>query len=454
MFKKLYSNKYFPLVLQIVSLVVFIVILSLGIGITTDNVKFAKILRNTNLGTLVVWSYWWPLIVVTAVFLGRHWCTICPIELITHSISFLSLKKRVPNWLKNGWGITALYACILLIGIETLSIHRVPNGMAFYLLTLVALAVIATIIFDKRSFCSYLCPVGNLLGLYSLFSKWGIRVKDSSKCSKCKEMTCVSKDNRNKFLERSCTSNIHPKNLDIQSRACIMCTQCIKSCSHNNVSLQKVDRVYNSTTSSRIKGAEVGMIVLLTGFISYEILSSWSLSNQMLHFLPNYFINEFGMIGKVAKLFNTLFVFVLMPVCFYAVLSSIIYFIEDKHHSIISILKRSALYILPMIAFGHVFKAMLKTTSRLPYWKYALDKPFGIINAQKILEGEVHLTHMSWISPLVIFLGVSGLLFAYRLSVKKILKDLDIMSHSRLVYIIILTIYLLFILSGPISSLF
>lgn len=54
-----------------------------GLAADTGDMKFAKVLRNTNLANLIVWSYWWPIIILSAIFLGRVWCMVCPMELVT-----------------------------------------------------------------------------------------------------------------------------------------------------------------------------------------------------------------------------------------------------------------------------------------------------------------------------------------------------------------------------------
>ncbi len=63
---KLFKNRYFLPLLQFLSLIVFVLLIYSAIGITTQDPDFAKILRNTNLPNLIVWSYWWPLIIVMA----------------------------------------------------------------------------------------------------------------------------------------------------------------------------------------------------------------------------------------------------------------------------------------------------------------------------------------------------------------------------------------------------
>ncbi len=92
-----------------------------AIGITTNDAAFAKILRNTNLPNLIVWSYWWPFIIVTAIFFGRFWCSICPMELITSFFGKNGLRRKPTGFLKSGWLITLFYAIILILGIHTSS---------------------------------------------------------------------------------------------------------------------------------------------------------------------------------------------------------------------------------------------------------------------------------------------------------------------------------------------
>ncbi|MCD6366492.1 MAG: 4Fe-4S binding protein, partial [Bacteroidales bacterium] len=110
MINKLFKNRYFLTTIQFFVLTVFVLLIYGSIGITTKNPDFAKILRNTNLSNLIVWSYWWPLIIVTAIFFGRFWCSICPMELITSFFGKIGLRKKTNKFLKSGWVITLFYA--------------------------------------------------------------------------------------------------------------------------------------------------------------------------------------------------------------------------------------------------------------------------------------------------------------------------------------------------------
>ena len=134
MINKLFKSRYFLISIQFVALLIFVALIYGAIGVTTNDSDFAKVLRNTNLSNLIVWSYWWPLIIVTAILFGRFWCTICPMELVTSLAGMLGLKRKPGKLLKSGWVSTLFYAIILVVGIHTLAIHRIPNLMVIYIL--------------------------------------------------------------------------------------------------------------------------------------------------------------------------------------------------------------------------------------------------------------------------------------------------------------------------------
>ena len=97
---------YFPVSFKYIALAVYIVLILYGfLGYTADSSLMMQ-LRNTNFGNLIVWSYWWPLIVILAILFGRIWCMICPVEIITSFFSKIGLKRKRPAWLKSGWAIT------------------------------------------------------------------------------------------------------------------------------------------------------------------------------------------------------------------------------------------------------------------------------------------------------------------------------------------------------------
>ena len=447
MINKLYRSKRYPLIFQILALTVFIFLIIGSIGITTDNADFAKYLRNTNLSNLIVWSYWWPLIVLTAVFFGRHWCSICPIELLIAITSRIGLKRKVPQFIKSGWMITILYALIAIVAIHTWGIHRYPNRMAFYLLFLMGLAVLLALVFEKRAFCSYFCPVGKLLGLYSLLSRFGLRIKNQNTCDTCITKDCIHKTNHNKLIGRSCTSNLYPACIS-DNRTCILCTQCVKSCTKDNISLKNIPNSYLKFDSRQLTWSEIGMLMILLGFVCYEILSSWKISDSIIRSIPVYLEKLLAIKNIPNGFFEAIVLFILVPFLFLLITSGILKLLGNQSWKYY--LQKIAIHLLPLVAFGHVFKALLKTSSRIPYWKYAIEKPNGIYYATRLLNKELILPPIDWLNGLVILIGICGLCYASWLSMKK----LDSNDSNKWFFYLLIIFHFMILNFGPIASIF
>jgi len=161
--KRLASSRYFPIAAQIFALICFALIIVGGLAVPHVSEKMAGTLRNTNLAALIVWSLWWPLVIISAVLFGRIWCQVCPMELINSLFSTIGLKRQVPRLFTSGWGITIFYSLALLGFIRTFWAHRFPERMAMFFLFLFATAVVIGFIYEKRSFCDYLCPFCTVL---------------------------------------------------------------------------------------------------------------------------------------------------------------------------------------------------------------------------------------------------------------------------------------------------
>ncbi|RLD41695.1 MAG: hypothetical protein DRI86_12960 [Bacteroidetes bacterium] len=448
MINRLFKNSYFLSSLQFVSLTVFVLLIYGGIGITTDDPDFAKILRNTNLPNLIVWSYWWPMIIVTAILFGRFWCSICPMELITSFFGKIGLRKRPGKILKSGWIITLFYALILVIGIHTFAIHRIPQLMAVYMLILFAVAVVVGLIWEKRTFCTYVCPIGHLLGLYSLLSFKQLRVKDKSVCDSCKTKDCIHITNHYKFTGRSCTSELFPPNIT-DNRACIMCGQCFKSCTKDNIAISKRRFAADLFTNIKLKWAEIAFFITVSGFVVYEILSEWALGKKMLMTIPNWLNHSLDISGNASGTIKAIVLFGVLPWAFYSIFVLAKSFLSKETWK--DSFTQLVLAILPITASMHLLKALLKTTSRIPYWNYVFQDPNGVETAKKIMQDKSLLHNdilENYISPGVSFMAITLIISGLVFSIYTINKQKHNNSYSKAISILAAAIYAtLFLLS-------
>jgi ferredoxin len=377
------GSRWFPILPQLIMLVVFGLLVMGGIGVNTDDASFAEVLRNTNLANLVVWSYWWPLIIIAAILLGRAWCMVCPIELVTSLAGRFGLRQKVPHLFRSGWVITIFYTLIVVVGVHTLTLHRIPQRMALYLLMLVAVAVVVGLIYQKRAFCSYVCPVGHLLGLYALIAPFEWRADDLSVCSSCKTKDCVVKKNHYRIVGRSCTSNLYPATIK-DNRDCLLCTQCLKSCPHSNLRFSTRWPFADFFGAIELRPAQVGFILLVSGFVVYEILSEWPVSRAILTWVPYHLADALQVTGPMASFVSAIVMFIIFPA---ALLLAVVALAKIRSGTPSgAITKTFALLLLPTTAAAHLIKAILKMTSRIPYWPHALSDPAGVETARKILD--------------------------------------------------------------------
>ena len=383
----LFQAKWFPIVPQLLMLTVFVVLVAGGLGVTTDDPDFVNQLRNTNLSNLVVWSYWWPVIIIAAVFFGRLWCTVCPMELITYWASRIGLRLQVPHLLKSGWVVTIFYTLVWIVGVQTLAVNRIPHQMALYLLMLIIVAIDISLIFRKRAFCSYICPVGHLLGLYALISPFEWRADDTSICMNCKTKDCVVKKNRYRLLRRSCTSNLYPASIR-DNRDCLLCSQCLKACPYKNIRFSIRRPFADFFANINLRPAEIGFIVLVSGFVIYEILSEWSVSFAILMWVPDRCIDALGITGSMANFVSATIMFVVVPILGLLVVAALAKFASGRKAAPFgATVKTFALALLPTIAGAHIIKSLLRMASRIPYWRGALSDPKGIETAKKLTSG-------------------------------------------------------------------
>ncbi|HLF03590.1 MAG TPA: 4Fe-4S binding protein, partial [Anaerolineales bacterium] len=196
---------------------------------------------NHNFSIVFVWIGWWALLMLIAVPLfGRGWCSICPIPLpgewlqrgaviAPNAQGGFTLGRRWPNrlrniWLQNGtFALTALFSAVVLTQ---------PGVTAIVLAAFLFLALAASLVFERRAFCRYLCPVGGFIGLYSQVAPVEVRAKDPSLCATHLEKTCYVGGAEG----YGCPWQVYPGGL-VKNTYCGTCVECLRTCPHDNIAI-------------------------------------------------------------------------------------------------------------------------------------------------------------------------------------------------------------------------
>jgi polyferredoxin len=195
---------------------------------------FGSPVGGQNFAIIFVWIAWWTALKLAFIPLGgRSWCSVCPLpmpgewlqrkSLVSMAKGRLGLGLRWPKRLRGTWLPAGLF---LLIGLFSAVTLTNPRLTAWILLGLMVLAALLSLIFDRRAFCSYVCPIGGFSGIYALTAPLEVRVKDRAVCATHNEKTCYSE----------CPWGLYPLALR-DSSACGLCLECLRVCPQDNIAL-------------------------------------------------------------------------------------------------------------------------------------------------------------------------------------------------------------------------
>jgi hypothetical protein len=301
--------------------------------------------------------------------------------------------------LLSGWAITIFYILILFVGIQGFAIHRNPFFMAIYLLAIVGVSAIIGSIYEKNTFCRYVCPVGHLLGLYSRLSFIGWRVKDKNVCDTCKDKSCIHKKYKYNLNYKSCGVDLYPAKIEDNAH-CILCAGCLKTCgkyqSESNVDrpnpgFKHIGFANDLFKLKPLKMAEFVFVLIVSGFVIYEILSEWSVSKEILIFLPNIISDTLAISSPfIFGLIKSTIIFGVIPLIIWLIPFAIVKILGTSI-KLKDYLLQFGIAFIPIMAAAHLSKAILKTTSRVPYFEHLLEDFTGMSTTQKILDGQIVL---------------------------------------------------------------
>lgn len=304
--KKLLHKRWLQFALIVPNQIIFwLVIFSGLLGTVTPGLNFA---------TAITWYIWFCVVFVIMVVVGRGWCSMCPFggfgEWIQRKTFFkrtqtaLGLGKTYPKKLAEYGLISSVVTFVGLTYIEeyfNIAGPGAPQDTAFMVIGIVASALIAFLVFERRTFCRYLCPLSSLIGTVgAMGSVAGFRTKDRDVCQSCETKSCMRGDAEG----YGCPWYTWPGSADTNS-FCGLCTECYKACPSDNIGLYAQAPLASVITPSRkrmdvavVAAVLMGLVVFqqFNAFDFYASLDTWL--NSIMHY-PQY-PNPVGFFGLMA----------------------------------------------------------------------------------------------------------------------------------------------------------
>lgn len=222
-FAKFIKSKWYPAIFQIPVAIIFAFIVFELIAGPSE--------AHDNFGTAGTWVLWWPLLPILLFLFGRFWCTICPFGTLNDIVQkFVGSKKPVPKFLRK-YGIWIIDATFLMItwSDHVWGIVENPRGSGVLLLMITTAVILSGAIFERRTWCRYLCFLGGLSGNYSRAGMLELR-GTPEKCSKCTVAACY----KGTDAAAGCPMFEFPKTMDT-SAECNLCGNCVKNCPNNSI---------------------------------------------------------------------------------------------------------------------------------------------------------------------------------------------------------------------------
>ena len=222
--KSFLKSKFYPSGLQVLSSIFLVItLLMLFWGHKDGQLNFINIL---------FWSAGiFGMYLITFVS-GRFLCGICPFAAAGDSVKrFKNFNLQIPKLLVAYGKHITIGLVVLVFWFEGVTAIPRSSTLTAYLIIFILLgAVISGLIFERRVWCRYICPLGGLFGVYSLASITSLKANRSVCLNQCETHDCYLGTQ----LIEGCPMYLHPYGLE-NGRDCVLCMNCYKNCSHSSI---------------------------------------------------------------------------------------------------------------------------------------------------------------------------------------------------------------------------
>jgi TolB protein len=261
------------LLLQLPAVLLFIILIIVGLAVSPS--------RGGNLASSFIWSVWWPALALLTLLGGRIWCLACPPAAVGDWVQRLvGLHRRLPRALRNAW-LQILAFLAITWAFTYWDIAMSARGTALFLVGFTLVAMAAALVFERRTFCRYLCPISGMLGLFGMLSPWRL----GAQIGRADSRTRVSRPSGGR--PEPCPLLEQPYQMDrnVHCHYCLACARWPRGAGF------RLDFTWpgQSLVSSQVRRPdEAAVIVALYGVALFQTLVMFGFTDGWLQSLPRY----------------------------------------------------------------------------------------------------------------------------------------------------------------------
>lgn len=213
---------------------------------------------------LMVWGVWWPGLVLSMLFLGRAWCAICPLGSAGQAAKQVGGRElEPPDRLKRIGAVVALVGFVLIVWIEqATAMAEHPTYTALLLITLALTAVVVGWLYQRHTWCRYLCPLGAMGAVLGVAPALRIRARKEVCAGSCTGNECY----KGSSTADGCPMFTHAM-FSQSGQHCKLCMNCVRTCPHGAARLVVRPPLADIWRSSLIS-TEMAPLVVVIGLLA------------------------------------------------------------------------------------------------------------------------------------------------------------------------------------------
>jgi transcriptional regulator with AAA-type ATPase domain/polyferredoxin len=182
----------------------------------------------------MIWGVWEPAIIALFLLTGRVWCTVCPLATAGRVAKrFFSANRPPSAWLKEAgiWlGTVGFFAILWVERVFHMTASPLPSGVL--LLALMGCAAAFAVVYQRETWCRYVCPLGTLAAGYALPAPLQVRANPSVCATYCTDHACY----KGAGATPGCSVFHHPL-FATEGHLCKLCFNCVHVCPHRSAKL-------------------------------------------------------------------------------------------------------------------------------------------------------------------------------------------------------------------------